>query len=102
MLAAGDPAVPLRVKSYTPAFFRVAADLSVDPAYEAGQVLHGGGSGLRSAFSYDARQFGQPVAESEVVATVEAVAGVVAVDLNELHRVDTPPEELATIGLPTG
>ena len=92
------------MKSYTPAFFRVAADLSVDPAYEAGQVLQAVEveAAVRSAFSYDARQFGQPVAESEVVATVQAVAGVVAVDLNELHRVDTPPEELATIGLPTG
>jgi len=34
------------------------------------------------------RGFGQPVALSEVMAAIQAAPGVVAVDVNALHRVD--------------
>jgi predicted phage baseplate assembly protein len=95
MLQAGDPSVPLRVQSYTPAFFRVAANVSVDPAYLADKVLAAVEGALRTAFSFHAREFGQPVAKSEVIAAIQAVAGVLAVDLNELHRTDASPEQLA-------
>jgi hypothetical protein len=44
---------------------------------------------LRSAFSFDARAFGQPVAQSEVIAVMQAVPGVVAVDLYKLYRPDS-------------
>jgi hypothetical protein len=43
---------------------------------------------LRDQFAFDARQFGQPVALSEVVAVMQSVAGVVAVDMDKLYRVD--------------
>jgi hypothetical protein len=41
---------------------------------------------LRDTFSFANRQFGQPVALSEVIALVQAVAGVAAVDLDLLYR----------------
>ena len=41
---------------------------------------------LRDKFFFDARAFGQPVFLSEVIATVQAVTGVVAVDVNKLYR----------------
>jgi predicted phage baseplate assembly protein len=90
--AAGDPAVTVRARSYTPAFFRLTAGISVDPAYESDRVLAAVESALRATFAFDAREFGQPVAKSEVVAAMQAVPGVVAVDLDELRRtdVDTP------------
>jgi hypothetical protein len=43
-------------------------------------------SALRDKFSFDVRAFGQPVFLSEVIATVQAVSGVVAVDVNKLYR----------------
>ncbi|HET8764716.1 MAG TPA: putative baseplate assembly protein, partial [Rhodanobacter sp.] len=95
MLQAGDPTVPLRVKSYTPAFFRLAGNLSIDPVYQTDQVLAAVEAALRAAFSFDAREFGQPVAKSEVIATIQAVKGVLAVDLNALHRTDATTEQLA-------
>jgi hypothetical protein len=41
---------------------------------------------LRLHFSFDARNFGQPVMESEVIAVMQNVAGVIAVDLLTLYR----------------
>jgi hypothetical protein len=43
---------------------------------------------LRASFSFDARAFGQPVMLSEVMAAMQAVPGVLAVDLTRLRRID--------------
>jgi hypothetical protein len=43
---------------------------------------------LRDRFSFAARAFGQAVALAEVVATVQGVPGVVAVDVDRLIRTD--------------
>lgn len=85
---AGDPYVPLRVQTYRPAFFKLAARVKVDSDYQTDQVLAAVEKALRSAFSFDARAFGQPVTQSEVIAIMQAVAGVVAVDLYKLYRSD--------------
>jgi predicted phage baseplate assembly protein len=88
MRAAGQQDVPLRVRTYAPAFFRVAVDVRVDPSHRTELVLPAVESALRAAFSFDAREFGQPVAKSEVMAAMQAVPGVVAVDLNAFQRTD--------------
>jgi predicted phage baseplate assembly protein len=85
---AGEESVPLRVKSYVAAFFRVAAGVRVDPAYRVELVLPALEAALRARFSFDAREFGQDVTRSEVVAAMQAVPGVVAVDLDVLQRTD--------------
>jgi hypothetical protein len=85
---AGDPFVPLRLKSYRAAVFRVRFKVKVDPAYDKPAVLAHVVEHLRASFSFAARAFGQPVALAEVVATVQAVPGVVAVDVDRLRRVD--------------
>jgi hypothetical protein len=41
---------------------------------------------LRADFSFDAREFGQPVTLSEVYAAIHRVPGVVAADINKLYR----------------
>src|SRR5262245_23551500 len=85
---AGDPFVPLRLGSYRPAAFRIRFKVKVDPAYDKPAVLAHAVEHLRDRFSFAARAFGQPVALAEVVATVQAVAGVVAVDVDRLRRTD--------------
>ena len=85
---AGDPYVPLRVKSYAAAPFRVAAEITRDPNYLADQVEANVRAALLGYFAFDARAFGQPVALSEVMAAIQAVPGVVAVDVDALHRLD--------------
>ena len=84
--SAGDPFVPVRVVSYEEAHFRMAAGIKIDPDYETEKVLAAANDALRNAFSFEERQFGQPVVLSEVIALVQALAGVVAVDVNSLYR----------------
>ena len=90
MQKAGDPRVPVIVKSYRKVFFKLAAELRVDPAYLPDRVVTDVESALRSSFSFDARAFGQPVTLSEVVTVIQSVGGVVSVDINQLFRSDTP------------
>jgi hypothetical protein len=88
MRAAGDPYVPLRVQSYLARAFRIDALVTKDPDYTADQVAQGVRLALLDAFSFDAREFGQPVALSEIMAVIQSVPGVVAVDINALGRSD--------------
>jgi len=46
---------------------------------------------LSTAFGFDARDFGQSVALSEVIAVIQNVPGVVAVDVTQLYRTDASP-----------
>jgi hypothetical protein len=99
ILQAGDPNVSLRVRSYTPVFFRLAGKVSIDPSYLSEKVLAGVEAALRTAFSFDARRLGQLVAKSELIAAMQAVKGVLAVDLDEFYRIDATAEELANTQL---
>ncbi len=82
--AAGDPLVPVTAQSYSARTFQIDADVLVDPAYLEDDVLAAVEAVLRAAFAFEARGFGQPVHASEVIALIQAVTGVVAVDLNLL------------------
>ncbi|NJP11715.1 MAG: putative baseplate assembly protein [Leptolyngbyaceae cyanobacterium RU_5_1] len=86
-----DPHVPLQVQSYRRAFFRLQANVKIDPDYLPERVLSAIEQAVRSRFSFDVRDFGQPVVLSDVVATIQSVLGVVAVDVDQLHRLDEPP-----------
>jgi predicted phage baseplate assembly protein len=94
--AAGDPYVPLRLVSYTPATFTVAALVKVDPAYDPDEVIGAARAALQVAFSFQARDFGQNVAASQVLRTIQSVDGVLAVKLTSLARAGSPS------GLPAG
>ena len=83
---AGDPFVPVRVASYKSARFRVAARIAIHPDYEPARVLDGVSAAWQEAFSFERRDFGQPVILSEVIALGHAVPGVVAMNLTKLHR----------------
>ncbi|MEI2579933.1 putative baseplate assembly protein [Scytonema sp. PRP1] len=82
----GDPYVPLQVQSYRPAFFRITAKVKVDPDYQEERVVAEVKQVLYSRFSFDTRAFGQPVALSEIMAIIQPVPGVLAVDVDYLYR----------------
>jgi predicted phage baseplate assembly protein len=86
MKGSGDPYIPRRVQSYRPVFFKLGAVVKLDPDYEPEKVLTVVEKALRSAFSFDARAFGQAVTASEVMAVTQGVAGVIAVDITKLYR----------------
>ncbi|HKH49996.1 MAG TPA: putative baseplate assembly protein, partial [Thermoanaerobaculia bacterium] len=88
---ARDPHQALEVSSFEPVLFRVSARAGVDPDFRKEDVLPRAEAALREAFSFAARDFGQGVALSEVMAVLQAVDGVVGVDVEALHLSAAPP-----------
>jgi uncharacterized phage protein gp47/JayE len=81
----GDPHVDVIVLAGTTKTFRVALKVAVDPAYETDAVLSNVEAALRLAYSFDARDFGEPVYHSGIDAAAHAVPGVLAVDVDRLY-----------------
>ena len=86
----GDPLVPVQVASYRPAFFKAGAKIIPASSYSAELVLSAVQERLRESFSFQAREFGQPVALSEVLSVIHRVPGVQAAQLTQLYRVEDP------------
>lgn len=93
---AGDPYTKFSIVTYRPAYFRIAAGLFVNSDYDSVLVLAVAKQALRDAFSFESRQFSQPVYLSEVISIIQAVDGVIAVDVNELYRTDGIANSLNT------
>ena len=87
----GDALLPLDVKSYVAATFSLKAALKVAGDHDPDVMSAAVTDALRSAYSFDARDFGQPVTLDEVYATIQNVDGIVAVDIAQLYRHDTGP-----------
>jgi hypothetical protein len=95
------PHQPARVSSFEPLFFTIVAKLKIDPDYETDAVLKAADVALRRAFGFAARQFAEGVAKSDVIATLERVDGVVAVDLDSLtYTVTSGGNTADEFGLP--
>jgi len=91
--ANGDPHVQVTLLAYQASTFRLGIRVKRDPAYELATVLAAVERALRDRYSFDARQLGQPVQQSDVIATAQSVAGVVAVDLTRLYGGTRPVEQ---------
>ena len=90
----------VQINSYVQVPFYVVATLVVDPRVRTEDVEQRVQSALAAAFSFQQRAFGQAVAASEVIATIQAVSGVVAVDLDHLSLTpldDSAPESQGTV-----
>jgi len=85
MNAARHPQQPVEVDSYQPRRFRVVARILIDRQFIAPDVLKDVEQAVQDAFSFERRSLGQAVTASEVVAVMQGVPGVVAVDLDKLH-----------------
>ena len=86
-----DPIEHVQVKSFRLRTFKIEADVLVDPRYLPEDVLAQVEKNLRDAFSFENRDFGQPVTAAEVLSLMQAVKGVVAVDLDKLEL--DPPSD---------
>lgn len=91
-----EPGIAVKTQSYTPIFFRVAGTVAVLPDSVPLDVQSKIEAALRSQFSFDAREFGQAVNLSEVVAVIQGVKGVLDVDLTALYRSNDPSPSLQT------
>jgi predicted phage baseplate assembly protein len=93
--ASGDPHVQVTLLSYQASTFRLGIRVKCDEAFEAKAVLAAVEQALRARYSFDARELGQPVQQSDVIAAAQAVAGVVAVDITRLYGGTRPVEQKA-------
>lgn len=92
--ASGDPHVAVRLLAHRAGLFCVGLKIKRDPAHAAKSVLTAVEAALRAHFGFDARSLGQPVQQSDVIATAQGVAGVVAVDLDFLYGGSAPASQL--------
>jgi hypothetical protein len=88
ILASGDSNVTVTVATYTPAPFRLLIRITIDPAYQQAVVFAAVAAALQSEFSFDNRSFGQPVYQSEIMAIIQAVPGVIAAIIPAMYRTD--------------
>ena len=84
----GDPATPLTVAARRLRFVAVTARVRVHPRYEFPPVEAAVRAALAAALGFDAREFGQPVYQSDVVAAAMAVPGVAAVAVDWFGLID--------------
>ena len=74
--------------TYSSLLFTLSAKVKVDADYIVEDVFEAVNAAIEEAFSFENRVFGQAVTSSEVLAVMQGVEGVVAVDLDLLNGVD--------------
>jgi len=85
----GDPLIPIRAQSFLETLFGLSADLQYDPAYVQAAVEAQVLQSLSQVYGFAQRSFGQGVSVDEIATVIQAVPGVVAVNVTELHTVAT-------------
>ena len=82
----------LHIDSYEPIYFEIAARLMIYPDHKGRvkQIEQTIRQKLLNAFSFAQREFGRDVTESEVVALLQTVTGVAALDSVRLTRPGAP------------
>ncbi len=95
--AARDPLREVVLASFQPLVFHLKARVLIDGATLFSKVEPEVRAALLAAFSFERRDFGQPATAAEVLEVIHDVAGVEAVDLEELYQTateETPPGTL--------
>jgi hypothetical protein len=83
--SAREPTQAVQVGVFTQLQFRLSAKVLLENGYLADKIYAAVTSALLDNFSFDQRGFGQAVTASEVLAVMQVVEGVKAVDLDTLH-----------------
>lgn len=81
--AQSDPRVAVMLGPFAQVSFKVGLAVKTDPALIRASVLAGVQTALQAAFCLAARDFGQPVLASEVIACAQAAPGVIGCDLTQ-------------------
>jgi len=82
--SARHPDNPVYIDSYISKTFNLSATIFIDKAHLAEVVLAAISKSLKETFSFEKRSFGQVVRASEVMEVIQAIKGVIGVDLDEL------------------
>jgi hypothetical protein len=81
----GNPLVPISAVTFLETLFGISTDLACDPAYDQPSVQAAVLQALAETYSFANRTFGQGVSADEVSAVIQAVPGVVAVNVTEIR-----------------
>lgn len=81
------------INSYEKKLFGASVKIQIYDGYLEEKVISSVQTALVSSFDFRSRDFGQNVTPSEVIATIQSVEGVVAVDLDTLGDLDPFSEE---------
>jgi photosystem II stability/assembly factor-like uncharacterized protein len=81
-----DPMQLVEVDSYELQFFNIEAKLQFNPRYLEELLIENVTASLKAKFTFVNRSFGQDVTAAEIIATIQQVEGVVAVDLDALYK----------------
>jgi len=100
----GDPFQPVQIVNRFLKLLVISANMQIHPDYIWEAVEPKIRTALLDYFSFNQRQLGQDVVLSEVIGTIQAVEGVVYVDVDTLDALpeDISAEELATISSQLG
>jgi hypothetical protein len=86
----GDPFVGFTVKNFRKVPFQAHGTVTVAADHVINTVMNAVRGALLTRYSFDVCVFGQPGALSEVIALIQSVPGVVAVDIDKFYRNDKP------------
>jgi hypothetical protein len=87
----GNPLIPITAQSFLETLFGLSADIKYDPAYSQPVVQAQVLQTLSQTYSFAARTFGQGVSVDEIASVIQAVSGVVAVNVKALYTGATSP-----------
>jgi hypothetical protein len=87
---ARDPYIPVVLQGHQRIHFRLKAKVLIDERYIQEDVFAAVETVLLAAFSFGQRRFGQAVTAAEVITLIQGVDGVIAADLDTLHRDGSP------------
>ncbi len=80
----GNPLIPLSVVTFLETLFRFSADVAYDSNYDSTVVEAAIVQSLRQQYSFACRSFGQGVSGDEIAAFIQAIPGVIAVNVKTL------------------
>ena len=89
--ASGDPRANVHVDPYEQLTFALEANVFVNADYDPSKVLAAVTAEVLQTFSFEQRAFGQSVAQSDVMASINLVEGVDAVELVSLYLTGETP-----------
>jgi len=84
----GDPFQSLQVDVFERVLLVVSAKVSLDPDYLWEAVKPKIRAALLEKFGFEARELGQDVTQSEVISAIQAIPGVMYIDLEKLDSID--------------
>ena len=96
---ARDPNRSLLLADYCPVPVRVSVRVLRDPAYTRDDVERWARAALEQFFAFEARALGQALHASNVLAQLQAVSGVAALDLEVFHFLNYQQRTAAELGL---